>query len=353
MERCTPPDPAGPLRAALKTLAHGRSLSRPDVRAAFGVIMRGESTPALTAALLMGLRVKGETSDELAGAVEALRDAMVLLPAEERSSLIDTCGTGGGAVPTFNISTAAAFVAAAAGARVAKHGNRSYTSRCGSANVLEALGVPLEVPPAVMAEVLSRAGIVFMFAPLMHPAMRHVGPIRKELGVPTIMNLVGPLANPAAATHQVIGVGDRDRMALVAGALKALGFSHALVVHGAPGLDEISPLGPTDVIEVRNGAITEWRIDPAALGLAGTVGDLACGDPSENARIIRRVLAGEGPPGASAAVALNAGAAIYVAGLAPTYAAALQRARDLLNTGEGLVALTRMVEAYHTAGVKA
>jgi anthranilate phosphoribosyltransferase len=335
------------LADALRALAHGQALTESATRAAFGVVMRGEATPSLIAAVLIALRMKGETPEELAGAVHALRDAMIPLPAASPETLVDTCGTGGGSLATFNISTTAAFVAAAAGVRIAKHGNRSFTTRCGSADVLEALGVPLDVPVPVMARVLADAGIVFMFAPLMHPAMRHVGPVRRELGVSTIMNLVGPLANPASATRQVIGVGDRNRMTLVAGAAAALGFTRALVVHGAPGLDEISPLGVTDVLEVRGGATHAWRIDPADHALAGgSTGDLACGGPDENAAIIRNVLSGCGPAGARAAVALNAGAAIYVAGNVPTYADAVTRAVVTLDSGAGLAALDRMVAAY-------
>jgi anthranilate phosphoribosyltransferase len=339
--------PADALRDALRALAQGRSLSVSEVRAAFGEIMRGDATPAMTAGLLMGLRVRGETPEELAGAVHALRDAMIPLPSADPSALVDTCGTGGGVVTTFNISTAAAFVAAATGVRVAKHGNRSYTSRCGSADVLEALGVPLESSIETMAAVLTRSGIVFMFAPRMHPAMRHVGPVRRELGVPTIMNLVGPLANPARATRQVIGVGDPDRLMLVAQAARALGFSHALVVHGEPGLDEISPLGPTKVMEVREGEIFDWDIRPSKYGLAaGAVEHLACGDPPENARIIREVLGGCGAEGARTAVALNAAAAIYVAGIEQSYGDAVARATTTLDGGAGLAALDRMIAAY-------
>jgi anthranilate phosphoribosyltransferase len=338
--------PTEALRDALRALAHGRPLSATEVRAAFGVIMRGDSTPAQTAALLMALRVRGETPDELAGAVLALRDAMVQLPHPAPDTLVDTCGTGGGTVTTFNISTAAAFVAAAAGVRVAKHGNRSYTSRCGSADVLEALGVPLEVSLETMASVLADSGIVFMFAPRMHPAMRHVGPVRRELGVPTIMNFIGPLANPAGATRQVIGVGDPERLSLVADAALALGFSRALVVHGAPGLDEISPLGVSRVVEVHAGVRREWTIDPAEHDLTGPVSHLACGDPQDNALIIREVLSGRGPKGARAAVALNAAAAIYVAGVADTYPESVTHATTTLDSGAGLDALDRMLAAY-------
>ena len=196
----------------------GASLTERESRAAFGAVMQGEATPAQVAALLVGLRVKGETPDEVAGAADALRLAMVRLPAIDPDSLVDTCGTGGGAVGTFNISTAAALLAAGLGVRIAKHGNRSFTSQCGSADVLEALGVPIEVSVDVMERALLDAGIVFMFAPLMHPAMRHVGPVRRELAIPTVMNIVGPLANPAGAGRQVVGVADAKRVELIAGA---------------------------------------------------------------------------------------------------------------------------------------
>jgi anthranilate phosphoribosyltransferase len=261
---------------------------------------------------------------------------------------VDTCGTGGGTVSTFNISTAAALVAAGAGARVAKHGNRSFTSRSGSADVLEALGVPLERPAAVMRRALDEAGVVFMFAPLMHPAMRHVGPVRRELAVPTVMNVVGPLANPAMAGRQVVGVAEARRVPLIAGALAALGARHALVVHGAPGMDEVSPLGPTAVVEVRDGALAgEWRIDPGDYGFDGAnAADLAGGSPEENAAVIEAVLAGRGAPGARAAVVLNAAAALYVAGVAASYADGVARAARAVDDGAGQRALRRLRAVY-------
>jgi len=266
---------------------------------------------------------------------------------------VDTCGTGGGTLTTFNISTAAALLAAGAGARVAKHGNRSFTSRCGSADVLEALGVVIDAPVEQAAEVLERAGIVFMFAPLMHPAMRHVGPVRRELGVPTLMNMVGPLANPASAGRQVVGVADPDRVQLIAGALAALGSVHALVVHGAPGIDEVSPLGPTRVLEVRDGVVTEWAIDPAEHGYrAMSADELAGGDPAANARVVLGVLEGRGPAAAEAAVVLNAAAALHVGGLAPDYGAAVERAREALAAGAGREALERMRRAYREAAAR-
>jgi len=344
--------PADALQAAVRRLAFGESLSADEAADAFTLIMSGEATPAQVAALLMALRVKGETADEVAGAARALRGAMIHIDADERSALVDTCGTGGGAVTTFNISTAAALLAAGAGVRIAKHGNRSFTSRSGSADVLEALGVPLDATPTVMSDVLRRAGVVFMFAPTLHPAMRHVGPIRRELGIPTVMNIVGPLANPAGAGRQVVGVADRNRMALLAGALSALGSVHALVVYGEPGMDEVSPVGPTLVAEVRNGDVREWVIDPGQLGFSGiSVDDLAGGDPATNARIIEAVLAGEGPPGARAAVLLNAAAAIYVSGMVSTMAEALGKARESLDSGAGRRALDRLRSAYAASGV--
>ncbi|MFI5310163.1 MAG: anthranilate phosphoribosyltransferase, partial [Gemmatimonadales bacterium] len=259
-------EPAAALLAAVRKLAAGASLSREESAGAFGAVMNGEGTSAQISALLVGLRVKGETAAEVAGAASALRGAMTVLDASSPSDLVDTCGTGGGAVQTFNISTVAALVAAGAGIRVAKHGNRSFTTRCGSADVLEALGVAIDIPVGQMREVLERAGIVFMFAPTMHPAMRHVGPVRREIAIPTVMNLVGPLANPARAGRQVIGVADPVRLELIAGALQSLGTTHSLVVHGAPGLDEISPLGTTAVIELRDGTLTRWTLDPASYG---------------------------------------------------------------------------------------
>ena len=322
----------------------GASLTEPESRAAFGAVMQGEATPAQVAALLVGLRVKGETPDEVAGAADALRGAMIRLPSADPDGLVDTCGTGGGAVGTFNISTAAALLAAGLGVRIAKHGNRSFTSQCGSADVLEALGVPVEVSVEVMERALREAGIVFMFAPLMHPAMRHVGPVRRELAIPTVMNIVGPLANPAGAGRQVVGVADAARVQLIAGALKSLGTVHALVVHGEPGMDEISPLGTTHVFEIRGGAITEWTIDPSRHGFAaGDAAELAGGPPAQNAAAVLSVLEGSAPPTAIAAVVLNAAAALYVAPGGPTeFGDAIQRARAGLRDGAGMRALERL-----------
>src|SRR5467141_2147011 len=250
-----------PLRRALSALANRQSLSEDETAEVFAVVMSGEATPAQIGGLLIGLRAKGETADELAGAARALRSAMVRVTAAH-DHLVDTCGTGGGSVPTFNISTVAALVAAGAGAVVPKHGNRSFTSRCGSADVLEALGIRIVLDAQSATRVLNEARVVFLFAPNFHPAMKHVGVVRRELGTPSLMNLVGPLANPAGVRRQIVGVAEPDRAAVVADALVRLGAEHALVVHGRVGMDEISPHGTTDVWEVRDGALRTWEIDP-------------------------------------------------------------------------------------------
>ena len=326
----------------------GSSLSEAESRAAFGAVMSGEATAAQLAALLIGLRVKGETAEEVAGAADALRGAMVRLDVARPDELVDTCGTGGGTIGTFNISTAAALLAAGLGVRVAKHGNRSFTSKCGSADVLEALGVPIDVDVDVMARALRDAGIVFMFAPLMHPAMRHVGPVRRELAIPTVMNIVGPLANPASAGRQVVGVADARRVPLIAGALRTLGTSHALVVHGEPGLDEVSPLGLTHVVEIRDGTMREWEIDPSRHGIgAGRAEEMRGGPPTENAAAVLAVMENRAPATAISAVILNAAAALYVAPEGPRdFGDAVSAARAGLKDGAGMRALERLRKAY-------
>jgi anthranilate phosphoribosyltransferase len=306
-------------------------------------VVCGQASPTQIAALLVGLRVKGETPEEVAGAADALRQVMVRLPVTSRRRLVDTCGTGGGRVGTVNISTPAAFVAAGAGASVAKHGNRSFTSRCGSADLLEALGVDISLPPERAARVLEEIGLVFLFAPTYHPAMRHVGPTRKELGVPTMMNLLGPLLNPAGVRRQVVGVADRERAPLMAGALLRLGAEHALVVHAEIGMDEVSPRGPTLVWEVRSDRIETWTIEPSEHGLADDdLEALQGGGPAENAERVERLLSGERDPAARAAVLLNAAAALYVAGVAADYGEAVDRARAALESGAALRVLNRL-----------
>src|SRR5688572_14002162 len=278
----------------LAKVTEGESLSSQEAEAAFDLFMDGSATPVQMAALLVGLRGKGLAPSEVAGGVRALRRAMVRVPARDPDSLVDTAGTGGGEITTFNISTAAALVAAGAGVRLAKHGNRSFTSRCGSADVLEALGVKIELGPARAGEILEEIGIVFMFAPLFHPAMKHVGPVRKELGVSTVMNVLGPLTNPAGARRQVVGVADPHLVSLLVRALQELGHTRGMVVHGSPGMDEVSPTGVTRLAELRDGEVREREIKPETLGVdPQPLEGIAGGSAAHNAGVIRDVLSGK------------------------------------------------------------
>ena len=326
------------LRPFIEEVAQGQALGAESAEKVFSAVISGEASPVQVGAILMGLRTRGVLPSEVAGGVRALRGAMIKVPAQNPEELIDTCGTGGGTLTTFNISTAAALVAAGLGVRVAKHGNRSFPSRSGSADVLEALGVRIELSPAGMGRVLEEAGIVFMFAPLLHPAMRQVGPIRRDLGITTIMNLLGPLTNPAGALRQMVGVSEPGILWLIVEALRELGHTRALVVHGSPGLDEMSPLGPTQVAELReDGSILEGMITPGQLGL-GTYSaeSLAGGTPDENAQVITEILAGDRKGGARAAVLLNAAGALYVAGKGASLPEALALAEEGLDSGIGL-----------------
>jgi anthranilate phosphoribosyltransferase len=336
---------AAPLERAIHALANRESLSESLAALVFDAVMQGEATPAQIGGLLLALRLKGETADELAGAARAMRNAMVRVEIDA-PYLVDTAGTGGGAVTTFNISTGAALVAAGAGATVAKHGNRSFTSRCGSADVLEALGVSVGLDALGAARVLREAGVAFLFAPSFHPAMRHAARVRKELGVTTLMNLLGPLANPAGVRRQVIGVADPERGPLMAQALSRLGVDHALVVHGRVGMDEISPVGETDVWEVRNGRVESWTIAPRRHGLEiQAVEALRGGEPRENADRLERLLDRGDDTAGRAAVLLNAGAAVYVAGLVSNFEDGLDRARAALESGAARAALERLRRA--------
>lgn len=347
-DKTPPPEPIPDL-AALITRATRQHLSTEEAEQAFVEVMEGRATPVQVSALLIALRVRGEQPSEIAGGVRALRRAMIPVTVPADWTLVDTCGTGGGAVTTFNISTAAALLAAGAGVRVAKHGNRSFSSKCGSADVLEALGIRIDMTPDEMAQVLEVAGIVFMFAPLLHPAMRHVAPVRRELGMPTIMNLLGPLANPAGANRQIVGVSHPSLLELLAQALQELGHDRALVVHGQPGLDELSPLGPTSIIELKDGALDRFVIDPENWGIKGTTtDDLAGYDPAENARVIRMVLSGKGKKSARYATTLNAGAAIYLAGLSESLRTGWEMAESALDAGVGMDALERLRSASHS-----
>ncbi len=335
------------LRPFIEEVARGQALSADQAQEAFSMIVSGHASPIQVSALLMGLRTRGILPSEVAGGVRALRGVMVPVTARNPEELVDTCGTGGGALTTFNISTASALVAAGMGVRIAKHGNRSFTSRSGSADVLEALGVKIQLTPEQMWTVLDQVGIVFMFAPLLHPAMRHVATVRKELGITTIMNLLGPLTNPAGARRQLVGVAEPGILWLIVEALRELGHRRALVVHGAPGMDELSPLGPTQVAELReDGAIQEGMLAPGQLGFSGVAPDaLAGGTPEENAQVILRVLRGEEKGGARAAVLMNAAGALYVAGKGDSLPQALELARESLETGAGLRKLEELRDA--------
>ena len=333
-----------PVSRALLALADRHDLPADLAEDAFAQVMAGEASPVQTAALLMGLRAKGETADEVVGAVVALRAEMVRVTPDSLDHLIDTCGTGGGSLGTFNISTAATLVAVGAGARVAKHGNRSFTSRSGSADVLEALGVPIPQDAKAATAMLERCGMTFLFAPLFHPAMRHVGPVRRELGLTTIMNLLGPLANPAGVRRQLVGVPDVTRAPLMADALARLDCDFALVVHARAGMDEVSPVGPTDVWEVKRGDVRTWVLEPDALRLpAGDLAELAGGTPEDNAGIVERIVRGEDARSVRyAAVVVNAAAALLAANAVSGLEDGVHAARESISSGKAAAVLDRL-----------
>ena len=343
------PDPAaGFSRDALEAVIGGHDLGRERARALMTAVMEGQVPPARLGGLLAALRARGETVDEITGFAEAMRHGALAVRCR-RQGLVDTCGTGGDGAGTFNISTATALVAAGMGIPVAKHGNRAVSSRSGSADVLEALGVNIEVGPARAGELLDELGLAFLFAPTMHPAMRFAGPVRRELGVRTVFNVLGPLTNPAGAELQLLGVFDPSLCEPLARVLGALGARRAFVVHGAGGLDEVSPLGPTRVAELRRGAVRTFTFDPADVDLDRcTAADLAGGTPAENAAIITRVLAGEQGPAADV-VALNAGFVAVLAGRAPDFRAGVAMARSTLESGAALRLLRQL--ACATGGI--
>ena len=319
------------LELANEAVAEGQDLTQDQAAAALAVIMAGEASDEQISALLLGLREKGETVDELAGLAQTMRSlATPVKP--QRTDLLDTCGTGGGR-RTFNISTTAALIAAAAGCAVAKHGNRTATGLSGSADVLEALGAALDLKPQDEADLIDEVGFGFIFAPAHHAATRYVVPVRKALGVPTIFNLLGPLTNPAGARRQLIGVPLPESIDLVAGALSRLGTEHALVVSSEDGLDEISTSGSTQVAELVGGEIRRYTLTAEQFGIEpASEADLSGGGPEQNAEIIRQIFAGESGPRREIA-ALNAGAAIYVAGRAESIADGLELARRTIDCG--------------------
>ncbi|HEY3398086.1 MAG TPA: anthranilate phosphoribosyltransferase [Armatimonadota bacterium] len=341
------------IQHALHALAAGEHLSRQQAYETLTEIMDGAATETQIGALLMALRMKGEQPVEMAGFAQAMREHALRVPVDA-DGLVDTCGTGGDCLGTFNISTLAAFVAAGAGARVAKHGNRAASSKCGSADVLRELGLNVELGPEQVAECLRQAGIGFLFAQRLHPAMRHAAGPRRELGMRTVFNLLGPLANPAGASRQLLGVYSPEAARLLAAALADLGCEHALVVHGLDGLDEISTTGPTLILEVRGGQVAESEVTPEQFGLPRvSIADLAGGDPASCAVIATALLAGERGP-ARDIVLLNAAAALYVSGLAPSLSAGLPLAVASLDSGAArgkLEQLRRLSQELATADV--
>ena len=329
---------------ALARIIDHREIFREEMLSLMRQIMTGEVSPSLIAAIVTGLRVKKETIGEIAAAAEVMREFATRVPVPDDARLIDTCGTGGDSAHSFNISTAAMFVAAAAGARVAKHGGRSVSSSSGSADVLEALGAKIDLPPESVARSIVETGVGFMFAPNHHGAMKHAAPVRRELGVKTIFNILGPLTNPAGARQQVMGVFHPDLVGIQARVLQRLGSRRVMIVHGDDGMDEISLTGPTTVGELKDGEILEYRVDPRDFGIQLQGADaIRVKGVQESKEMLLAALGGK-PGAARDIVALNAGASIYVAGLASTLAEGIARAGDILNSGEARARLDRFVK---------
>ena len=330
------------ISAAIEQLLSGHPLDRAQARSVMDQIMVGEATPAQIAGLLIALRAKGETAVEMAGFVDSMRAHAT--PLELQVEAIDTCGTGGDRANTFNISTAAALVAAGAGVPVAKHGNRAASSRCGSADVLEALGVAINLGPRGVRGCIERAGIGFCFAPAFHPSMRHAASPRRELGVRTVFNVLGPLANPARVRRQALGVGAAPLAPVMVRVLQELGHRRARVFYGEDGLDELSTVVPSRVFDLDGGAVREYRLDPADLGLRrAALEDLAGGTPPENGAILRRLL--EGERGAKRdVVCLNAAAALLAADVAPDWREGIRTAEQSIDTGRAGQALERLIQ---------
>lgn len=337
------------IEQAIKRAVDGQHLDRDEMHEVFSLVMDGRASDVQKSALLIALRMKGETAEEITGAAMAMRERVTPLDVD-RQTLVDTCGTGGDGRGTFNISTIAALVAAGAGANVAKHGNRAVSSSCGSADLLSALGVHIDLDAPRMSEVLRRAGIAFLFAPKLHPAMSAVAAVRRELGVRTIFNVLGPLTNPAFAKRQVLGVYAERLVETVAHVLNALGAEHALVVHSRDGLDEISVSAPTRVCEVRDGNVRAYDLTPEEIGV-GThrIEELAGGDARANAEIARSILNGANGAKHDIVVA-NAGAALYVAGLAESIRDGVTLARESLRSGAARTKLQELIAATNELG---
>lgn len=328
----------------LGTLMEGGDLDADQARATMAEILDGAASPAQIAAFVVALRMKGETVVELVGMVDAMLEASTRVDIDTSGPVIDVVGTGGDRAHTINVSTLSALVVAGAGGRVCKHGNRAASSACGAADLLEALGVAIGLGPEGVARCVAEAGIGFCFAPRYHPAMRHAGPSRRDLGIPTAFNILGPLSNPGRVRRYLIGVADPRMAERMAGVLQARGAERALIVHGGDGLDELTTTGPSTVVELRDGDVATWEVHPESLGLRLVDReDLVGGDASVNADLARRVLAGE--HGAHRdIVSLNAGAGLVVAGLADDLPGGIDAAREALDSGAAVAALATLVE---------
>lgn len=332
----------------LGTLMEGGSIDRELARATMAEILDGAASPAQIAAFVVALRMKGETVEELAGMVDAMYDAAEVVPIDPAGA-IDLVGTGGDRAHTINVSTISALVVAGAGGRVCKHGNRAASSACGAADLLEALGVAIELGPAGVARCVEEVGVGFCFAPRYHPAMRHAGPSRRDLGIPTAFNILGPLSNPGRVRRYLIGVADLRMADRMAGVLRANGAERALIVHGGDGLDELTTTGPSNVVELRDGEISHWDLDPVDLGLRrADREDLVGGDAATNADLARRILSGEAGPHRDI-ITLNAGAGLVVAGRAADVAEGMAQAREAIDSGAAVAVLARLVEVSQAA----
>ena len=329
---------------AINRLSDKREIFFDEMVDLFRQVMEGKVTQVQLSAILMGLHVKTESVSEIAAAAQVMREFATKVDVGDLPNLVDTCGTDGDKAHTFNISTAAAFVAAAAGARVAKHGGRSVSSQSGSADVLETLGVNVNLTAAQVAESIRQVGLGFMFAPNHHPAMKYAAPVRKELGMRTILNILGPLTNPAGAPNQVMGVFHGDLVGIQARVLKELGSTHVMVVHGEEGLDEISLVGPTLVAELKRGFITEFKIEPKQFGMdTAPITSLMATDKDASAKMVRAVLDNQAGP-ARDIVMLNAGAAIYVSGIAGDLWGGVAKAREVIESGQARAKLAQLIK---------
>ena len=336
------------IREAIDIVVTGHSLTREQATEVMQEIMEGEATPAQLGAFLTALRLKGESTEEIAGMAAVMREKALRVNAQ--GPLLDVVGTGGDGKNTFNISTASAFVAAACGARVAKHGNRAASSSCGAADVLEALGVKIELTPEEVAQCIDQAGMGFMLAQAFHPSMRYAAPVRREIGIRTIFNILGPLTNPARAQCMLLGVAFPQLGGLMAQALSLLDIRHALVVHGEDGMDELTLSGVTTVWEVKDGVVNNWTIDVADTGLSrAATDDLKGGSAEENAAAMRRLFQGEGGP-LRDAVLLNSGAALLAADQVGNLGDGIERAAQAIDGGEALARVDRLVEVSQGAG---